>query len=170
MMSIVACPRPVIAQVQGICSAAGCQIVASADLAIAATNATFATPGVDIGLFCSTPMVAVSRNMPRKKMMEMLLTADIIDAELAVEYGLINHAVEPEALAAETLALARKIASKPQQTIALGKQAFYRQVEAPLEEAYNVSQRVMVENMLTHDAEEGLSAFLEKRKPGWRDQ
>lgn len=169
MQGIVHCPKPVIAEVTGIATAAGCQLVASCDLAIAADTAQFSTPGVHIGLFCSTPMVALSRNVSNKHAMEMLLTGDMTSAERAAEIGLINRAVAPEALQDETLQMARKIASKSSMTLATGKRAFYAQREMPLAEAYDYASKVMVDNMLAHDAEEGIGAFIEKRAPQWQD-
>jgi enoyl-CoA hydratase/carnithine racemase len=170
MQTIVNCPKPVIAQVTGIATAAGCQLVASCDLAIAADTARFSTPGVHIGLFCSTPMVALSRNVSNKHAMEMLLTGDITPASRAAEMGLINHAVPEDALAQTTLDMARKIASKSSMTLATGKRAFYAQREMPLAQAYDYASQVMVDNMLAHDAREGISAFIEKRAPQWQDQ
>jgi enoyl-CoA hydratase/carnithine racemase len=167
MQQIVALPKPVIAEVQGTATAAGCQLVASCDLAVASSAARFATPGVDIGLFCSTPMVALSRNVGRKAAMEMLLTGEMIGAEEALARGLVNRVVAPERLAAETMALAEKIAAKPRATVKTGKEAFYRQLEMPLAEAYDYAARIMTENMLHAEAEEGICAFLEKRKPNW---
>ena len=167
MQAIVRHPKPVIAQVQGIATAAGCQLVASCDLAVASGTARFATPGVDIGLFCSTPMVALSRNVGRKAAMEMLLTGEMVDAEEARRIGLVNRLVTPEALESETMALAVKIASKPRRTLKTGKEAFYRQLEMPLAEAYDYASKVMTENMLDGEACEGIGAFLEKRKPKW---
>jgi enoyl-CoA hydratase/carnithine racemase len=158
---------PVIAEVQGLATAAGCQLVASCDLAVASRAAGFATPGVDIGLFCSTPMVALSRNLSHKPAMEMLLVGEPITAERARELGLVNRVVAPELLTAETMALAAKIASKPRVTVKTGKQAFYRQREMPLREAYDFASQVMAVNMLTAEAEEGICAFLEKRDPKW---
>jgi enoyl-CoA hydratase/carnithine racemase len=167
MQSIVRLPQPVIAEVQGFAYAAGCQFVASCDLAVAAESATFCTPGVNIGLFCSTPMVAVSRNLPRKKVMEMLLTGDAISAREAERFGLVNRVVPADKLAAETRALAETIAAKSPLVVKIGKEAFYRQLELPLAEAYDYASRVMTENMLARDAEEGIDAFLEKRAPKW---
>jgi len=167
MQTIVSHPRPIIAEVQGLATAAGCQLVASCDLAVAADSAKFATPGVNIGLFCSTPMVALSRNVPRKQAMEMLLTGDMVAAEDAVKIGLINRAVPAAELASETLALAAKIASKPYATVRTGKHAFYQQLEMPLEKAYAYAAQVMTENMLHAEANEGICAFLEKREPKW---
>ncbi len=167
MQAIVRHPLPVIAEVQGLATAAGCQLVASCDLAVASAAAGFATPGVDIGLFCSTPMVALSRNLAPKPAMEMLLTGEPVSAERARELGLVNRVVAPEALTAQTMALAAKIASKPHQTLKVGKEAFYRQREMPLAEAYDYASRVMTENMLAAEAEEGICAFIEKREPRW---
>ena len=170
MQAIVQLPKPVIACVQGPASAAGCQLVASCDLAVASSAAKFATPGVNIGLFCSTPMVALSRNVARKHAMEMLLTGDLIDADEARRIGLINRVVPPGAERHEALTLARQIAAKSALTVKIGKEAFYRQLEMPLAEAYRYAAEVMVENMLARDAEEGIGAFLEKRTPGWEDR
>ncbi|HJT41924.1 MAG TPA: enoyl-CoA hydratase [Rhizomicrobium sp.] len=167
MQAIVRTPKPVIAQVGGIATAAGCQLVASCDLAVASTSARFATPGVDIGLFCSTPMVALSRNIGRKAAMEMLLTGEMIDGEEARRIGLVNKVVTPQMLESETMLLANKIAAKPRKTLKIGKEAFYRQLEMPLSEAYAYASRVMTENMLEAEACEGIGAFLEKRVPRW---
>jgi len=168
MQRIVRLPKPVIARVHGIATAAGCQLVASCDLAIAADTARFATPGVNIGLFCSTPMVALSRNVGRKAAMEMLLTGDLIDAARAREIGLVNRVVPEAGLDAAVTALAEKIAGKSPLTLAIGKEAFYRQAELPLADAYEYASEVMVRNMLARDAAEGIDAFLEKRAPVWR--
>lgn len=167
MMSILKLPKPVIAKVHGPASAAGCQIVATCDLAVASTAAGFATPGVNIGLFCSTPMVALSRNVARKHAMEMLLSGEMVDAETAVRIGLVNRAVAPEALDETVDQLARTIAGKSPLTLAIGKEAFYRQLELGIEEAYAYTGEVMVRNMLARDAEEGIDAFLERRPPQW---
>jgi enoyl-CoA hydratase/carnithine racemase len=167
MQQIVALPKPVIAEVQGTATAAGCQLVASCDLAVASEAARFATPGVDIGLFCSTPMVALSRSIGRKPAMEMLLTGEAIDAEEARRLGLVNRVVAPDRLKEETMALAQKIAQKPRATVRTGKEAFYRQIEMPLKEAYDYASRVMTQNMLDTEAEEGVCAFLEKRAAKW---
>jgi enoyl-CoA hydratase/carnithine racemase len=167
MQTIVRCPKPVIAEVQGIATAAGCQLVASCDLAVAAEGARFATPGVNIGLFCSTPMVALSRNVARKEAMEMLLTGDMITAARAREIGLVNRVVPAAALRAETLKLAQAIAAKSHASIAIGKEAFYRQLEMPLSAAYDYASEVMTRNMLEADAEEGICAFIDKREPKW---
>ncbi|MBY6042415.1 enoyl-CoA hydratase [Phaeobacter italicus] len=170
MQAIVNCPKPVIAEVTGIATAAGCQLVASCDLAFAADTAQFSTPGVHIGLFCSTPMVALSRNVSSKHAMEMLLTGDMIPATRAEDIGLINRAVPSADLREATMGMARKIASKSVMILATGKRAFYAQREMPLAEAYVYASSVMVENMLARDAEEGIGAFLEKRSPQWQDQ
>jgi enoyl-CoA hydratase/carnithine racemase len=167
MQSIVTLPQPVIAKVQGFAYAAGCQLVATCDLAVAADTATFCTPGVNIGLFCSTPMVAASRNLPRKRMMEMLLLGDAIPAKEAKELGLVNRVVAPAKLEIETRTLAETIAKKSPLVVKIGKEAFYRQLEMPLAEAYAYTSRVMTENMMARDAEEGIDAFLEKREPKW---
>jgi enoyl-CoA hydratase/carnithine racemase len=169
MQAIADFPRPVIAQVKGIATAAGCQLVATADLAIAADDARFATPGVNIGLFCSTPMVALTRAVAPKHAMEMLLTGEMIDAEEAVRIGLINRAVPAAELSEATMALARKIAAKSIQTLKFGKGAFYRQVDMDLKHAYDYAAHIMTENMQALDAEEGIDAFLQKRKPVWQD-
>jgi len=168
MQTIVRLPKPVIAQVQGVATAAGCQLVASCDLAVAADVAQFATPGVNIGLFCSTPMVALSRNVARKEAMEMLLTGAMIDAARAREIGLVNRVVPANVLRDETLALAQAIAAKSRASVAIGKEAFYRQLEMPLSAAYDYASEVMTRNMLEADAEEGICAFIEKREPKWQ--
>ena len=170
MQAIVHLPKPVIAAVQGPASAAGCQLVASCDLAVASSAAKFATPGVNIGLFCSTPMVALSRNVSRKAAMEMLLTGDLISAEDAQRIGLINRVVAPGSERDAALKLARQIASKSMLTVKIGKEAFYRQLEMNLADAYRYTSEVMVENMLARDAEEGIGAFIEKRTPSWEDR
>jgi enoyl-CoA hydratase/carnithine racemase len=167
MQTVVRHPKPVIARVQGVATAAGCQLVASCDLAVASSAARFATPGVNIGLFCSTPMVALSRNVSRKHAMEMLLTGDMISANQAHHMGLVNRVVTPETLDAETAALAAQIASKPRATVKIGKEAFYRQLEMPLGDAYDYASQVMTENMLHAEANEGICAFVEKRDPKW---
>jgi enoyl-CoA hydratase/carnithine racemase len=170
MLSILQNPKPVIARVHGTATAAGCQMVATCDLAIAADDVHFATPGVNIGLFCSTPMVALSRNVSRKHAMEMLLSGDMVDAEHAADIGLINRAVSADKLNATVSDLATKIASKSSLTISIGKQAFYDQLELGISDAYAFTSDVMVKNMLTHDAEEGVNAFIEKRDPTWEDR
>ena len=167
MQTIVRHPRPIIAQVQGIATAAGCQLVASCDLAVASTAARFATPGVNIGLFCSTPMVALSRNVSRKAAMEMLLTGEMISAEDAHRIGLINRVVSPTELSDATTKLAQLIASKPSKTVKIGKEAFSRQLEMGLSLAYDYASEVMTTNMLAAEAEEGIGAFVEKRAPNW---
>ncbi|HTQ15116.1 MAG TPA: enoyl-CoA hydratase [Rhizomicrobium sp.] len=169
MQTIVRLPVPVIAQVQGIATAAGCQLVGSCDLAVASTAAAFATPGVNIGLFCSTPMVALSRNVARKHAMEMLLTGEPISAERAREIGLVNRVVAAEALEAETAALARLVASKPRRTVKIGKAAFYEQIGMGLSAAYDYASQVMTMNMLEGEACEGIGAFIDKREPKWPD-
>jgi enoyl-CoA hydratase/carnithine racemase len=170
MQQIVTLPQPVIAAVQAIATAAGCQLVASCDLAVASRDAKFATPGVNLGLFCSTPMVALSRNVSRKHAMEMLLSGDRITAEHAARIGLVNVVVEPGSEREAALKLASKIASKSTLTVKIGKEAFYRQLEMPLAKAYKYTAEVMVENMLARDAEEGIDAFIEKRPPKWEDR
>jgi enoyl-CoA hydratase/carnithine racemase len=169
MLKIVRLKRPVIAEVHGIATAAGCQLVASCDLAVATEDARFATSGINVGLFCSTPMVALSRVIGRKAAMEMLLTGDFIDAATARSLGLVNQVVPAADLRRATDALARKIATKSALAIALGKEAFYRQIEMDLGAAYAYTSEVMTRNMLAHDAEEGIDAFIAKRKPVWRD-
>lgn len=167
MQSIVKSPKPFIAAVHGIATAAGCQLVATCDLAVASSEAKFATPGVNIGLFCSTPMIALSRNVSRKQAMEMLLLGDMLPAEAAKDYGLVNRVVEPDQMMSEAMAMARQIADKSPLTVAIGKEAFYHQLEQPLVEAYDYAAGVMVKNMLARDAEEGIGAFIEKRQPKW---
>ena len=170
MITITRLPKPVIAKVHGIATAAGCQLVSTCDLAIASSAAQFATPGVKIGLFCSTPMVALSRVTGRKAAMEMLLTGDMVDAETARQNGLINRVVTPDDLDETVAGLAGQIADKSPVSLAIGKEAFYRQLEMPLDDAYAYTAQVMTENMLKRDAEEGIDAFLEKRKPLWRGE
>ena len=167
MRSIVRCPKPVIAAVHGTATAAGCQLVASCDLAVAADEALFCTPGVNIGLFCSTPMVALTRNVPRKRAMEMLLLGEMLPASEAAQYGLVNRVVPAGKVMDEAMQLARRIASKPPVTVATGKEAFYRQIEMPLADAYDYAAGVMVENMMHAESEEGIGAFIEKRAPVW---
>ncbi|MGP4846041.1 enoyl-CoA hydratase [Marinobacter sp. 1Y8] len=169
MQQIVTLPKPVIARVAGVATAAGCQLVASCDLAVAADTARFATPGVNIGLFCSTPMVALSRNVSRKQAMEMLLTGEMISAARAEQIGLVNHAVEEQQLDETVYQMARTIADKSGHTLKVGKEAFYRQLEMPLAEAYDYTSKVMAENLQANDAQEGICAFLDKRKPDWKD-
>jgi enoyl-CoA hydratase/carnithine racemase len=168
MEAIQEVPQPVIAAVRGIATAAGCQLVATCDLAIAGEDARFATPGVSIGLFCSTPMVAVSRAVGRKRALEMLLTGRPIDAHTAAEWGLVNHVVPADQVDAAALELAGRIASASPLTLKIGKQAFYRQIDVSQEEAYRLMSRTMAENAMTDDAQEGMSAFLGKRQPTWR--
>ncbi len=170
MQTIVQLPKPVVAAVQGIATAAGCQLVASCDLAVASEATSFATPGVDIGLFCSTPMVALSRNVSRKQAMEMLLTGEPVPAARAREIGLINRVVPAGTERDAAIALAQQVALKSAYTVKLGKEAFYRQAEMSLVDAYRYAAEVMSENMLARDAEEGIGAFIEKRKPTWRDE
>ncbi len=170
MQAIVTLPKPVIARVHGIATAAGCQLVATCDLAIAAETARFATPGVNIGLFCSTPMVALTRAVSRKAAMEMLLTGDLVDAPRARELGLVNRVVPEAMLDTEVTALARRIAGKSALTVKTGKEAFYRQAELPLADAYAYASEVMTRNMLARDAAEGIDAFLQKRPPQWEDR
>ena len=170
MIQIVEGRKPVIAKVHGAAYAAGCQLVASCDLAYSTKDALFATPGVNIGLFCSTPMVAVSRKINRKPMMKMLLTGEPIKAKYAKEIGLINDYFSKSKINIETLKIAKKIASKSNLTIKIGKQAFYKQLEMPLRKAYSYASRMMTLNMMAMDAKEGVSAFLEKRKPNWKNK
>jgi enoyl-CoA hydratase/carnithine racemase len=170
MQAIVKCPKPVIAAVQGIATAAGCQFVASCDLAIASQEARFATSGINNGLFCSTPMVALSRNVPRKQALEMLFTGDMISAERAREIGLINQVVAAGRERDAAIALAQRIARKSAYAIRLGKEAFYRQAEMNLADAYRFTAEVMTENMMAFDGKEGIGAFIEKREPKWRDE
>jgi len=170
MTAIVRLPKPVIAQVDGIATAAGCQLVASCDLAVATPAARFATPGVNIGLFCSTPMVALSRKVGRSTAMAMLLTGEPLDADAAMRAGLINKIVAADDLATETAAWAATIAAKSAATLAIGKEAFYRQAEMALSDAYAYAGEVMSQNMTKHDAQEGIAAFVEKRRPVWRDK
>jgi enoyl-CoA hydratase/carnithine racemase len=170
MQQIVTLPQPVIASVQATATAAGCQLVASCDLVVASQAAKFATPGVNIGLFCSTPMVALSRNVSRKHAMQMLLTGDLISADEAARIGLVNEVVPAGQERAAAIKLAEKIAAKSTAIVKIGKQAFYRQAEMSLGDAYDYASQVMVENMLARDAEEGISAFIEKRDPKWQDR
>jgi enoyl-CoA hydratase/carnithine racemase len=170
MQAIVQLPKPVVAAVQGVATAAGCQLVASCDLAVASELATFATPGVDIGLFCSTPMVALSRNIPRKQAMEMLLTGEPVSATAARDFGLVNRVVAAGTERDAAIALAQKVALKSAYTVKLGKAAFYRQAEMSLADAYRYAAEVMTENMMARDAEEGIGAFIEKREPKWQDR
>jgi len=169
MQMIVEHPKPIIAEVSGIAAAAGCQLVACCDLAVAGKSARFITPGVNIGLFCSTPMVALSRNVSNKAAMEMLLTGEMVSADKAEHIGLINRVTDDADLEQETTALAELIASKSSLTLKIGKEAFYKQKDMPLSEAYDFASKVMVDNMLEHDAKEGIGSFLEKRKPKWQN-
>ena len=170
MQAIVRLPKPVVAAVQGVATAAGCQLVATCDLAVASEDAKFATPGIDIGLFCSTPMVALSRNVSRKHAMQMLLTGEPVSAQRAAEIGLVNSVVPAGTERDAAIALARKIARKSSYTLRIGKEAFYRQAEMPLSEAYHYAAQVMAMNMMARDAEEGIGAFIEKRDPKWEDR
>ena len=170
MLAILRLPRPVIAAVEATATAAGCQLVATCDLAVASTTARFCTPGVHIGLFCSTPMVALSRNLTRKHALEMLLTGDMISAEDAYRVGLVNRVVEPGAARDEALKLARKIAAESAAAVKFCKEAFYRQLEMGIADAYDHATEVMVKNMMARDAKEGISAFVEKRQPTWEDR
>lgn len=169
MQMIVEHPKPIIAEVSGVAAAAGCQLVACCDLAVAGKSARFITPGVNIGLFCSTPMVALSRNVSNKAAMEMLLTGEMVSADKAEHIGLINRVTDDADLKQETTALAELIASKSSLTLKIGKEAFYKQKDMPLSEAYDFASKVMVDNMLEHDAKEGIGSFLEKRKPKWQN-
>lgn len=169
MSAIVKSPKPVLAAVEGTATAAGCQLVATCDLAVASDEAEFCTPGVHIGLFCSTPAVAVARNVGRKRAMEMLLLGEMVGADDALQFGLVNRVVPRTEVMTLTLDLAEKIASKSAAAISMGKKAFYEQIDAPLGEAYDTAGWAMAKNMMLHDAKEGLSAFLEKRDPQWRD-
>lgn len=170
MTSIVRCRKPVIAQVSGTATAAGLQLAASCDLVLASNEAKFCTPGVNIGLFCSTPMVALSRAVSRKHAMEMLLTGDMMDAETAFRFGLVNRVVESAELEQEAQALAEQIASKSMAVVAIGKEAFYAQAELSLDDAYAYCSEVMVTNLMLRDSEEGIGAMLEKRLPRWNDE
>jgi enoyl-CoA hydratase/carnithine racemase len=169
MLGLQRLPQPVIAQVHGIATAAGCQLVASCDLAVAAQGTRFGVNGVNIGLFCSTPMVALSRNIPRKHAFELLTTGEFMSADRAAELGLINRAVPEEDLEAETLKMAETIASKLGSAVKIGKEAYYRQIEMPLDEAYAYTSGAIVENLMHRDSIEGLNAFIEKRPPNWDD-
>jgi enoyl-CoA hydratase/carnithine racemase len=170
METVQAIPQPVIGQVHGVATAAGCQLAATCDLVVASEEARFATPGVRIGLFCSTPMVALSRNVAPKHAMEMLLTGDMISADAAVRIGLVNRSVDPAGLEAATMELAHRIAAKSAHVVKIGKEAFYRQSEMTLAHAYAYATEVMVENMLARDAEEGIAAFIEKRSARWENR
>ncbi len=170
MQSIINCPKPVIAEVNGIATAAGCQLVASCDLAIASDSSKFATPGVNIGLFCSTPMVAISRNISKKDSMKMLLTGDMISADEAKRISLINDCVPDDQLTKSVMDLAKNISEKSQAVLKIGKEAFYKQSQLNIEDAYEYTSMVMTQNMLIDDASEGINAFLEKRNPKWRNK
>src|SRR5690554_1172699 len=170
MQQVVNLPKPVIARVSGVATAAGCQLVASCDLAVAESGSRFATPGVNIGLFCSTPMVALSRNVSHKHAMEMLLTGEMVDAITAERFGLVNRVVDADALDDTVYGMARTIAGKSAHALKTGKEAFYRQVEMPLAEAYDYTAQVMAGNMAAADAQEGIAAFLDKRSPNWQDR
>jgi len=168
MMKIQAIPQPVIAEVQGIATAAGCQLVATCDLAVASEQAAFATPGVRIGLFCTTPMVALSRAVGRKRALQMLLTGEMVDAATAADWGLVNRVVAPEALEETTLTLARRIADASRLVVGIGKAAFYAQIELDQNKAYAYAKEVMTMNALADDAQEGMAAFVERRSPQWK--
>jgi enoyl-CoA hydratase/carnithine racemase len=168
MQSIVRSPKPFIAAIEGVATAAGCQLVATCDLAVSGVDARFATPGVNIGLFCSTPMVALSRNVPRKRAMEMLLLGEMLAAQDAAAYGLVNRVAPRGRALAEALIMAEAIAAKSSATIAIGKETFYRQLEVPLAQAYRDAAETMARNMMFRDAEEGIGAFIEKRAPQWK--
>ena len=170
MLSILRLPQPVIAAVEGTATAAGCQLVATCDLAVTSSAAKFSTPGVHIGLFCSTPMVALSRNVGRKHAMEMLITGDTISADDAYRIGLVNRVVDPGMARQHAMRLAQKISAKSPAVIKLGKEAFYRQLEMGIADAYAYASEVMVQNMMARDAAEGISAFLEKRPPNWHNR
>ena len=170
MTAMIRLPKPVIARVHGIATAGGCQLVAACDLAVASDEARFATPGVNIGLFCSTPAVPISRSIGRKAAMEMLLTGDMIDAESAREFGLVNRVVPAAELNTAVETLARQIAGKSSLTLALGKEAFYRQAEMSFDDAYDFASEIMIKNLLARDAEEGIDAFLQKRPPHWENR
>ncbi|HWT09707.1 MAG TPA: enoyl-CoA hydratase [Roseomonas sp.] len=170
MQAITALPQPVIAAVQGVATAAGCQLVATCDLAVASDHARFCTPGVDIGLFCSTPAVALARAVPRKAAMEMLMLGDMIPAEEALRIGLVNRVVPQDRLMVTALELAGRIAARSALTVRMGKRGFYRQVDLPLAEAYREAACIMTDNLMAHDAAEGIGAFLAKRRPVWEDR
>ena len=169
MQLIINTPKPIIAEVNGVATAAGCQLVASCDLAIASDDSKFATPGVNLGLFCSTPMVALSRNISKKDAMAMLLTGDMISADKAKEIGLINDIYSTDEVTKQTVKLAKKIATKSSLTLATGKKAFYAQAEMNLSNAYEYTSKVMTDNLMRDDAKEGINAFIEKRDPDWQD-
>jgi enoyl-CoA hydratase/carnithine racemase len=170
MRAVVALPQPVIAVVQGAATAAGCELVASCDLAVASAQATFGTPGVNIGLFCTTPAIPIARNIPRKHALDMLLTGDMMSADDACRFGLVSRVVAPGTERAQAMKIARQIASKSALTMRIGKKAFHQQIEMSLADAYRLGARAMVDNMLTHDADEGIRAFLDKRPARWQDR
>jgi enoyl-CoA hydratase/carnithine racemase len=170
MQMIVHHPRVIIAEVNGVATAAGCQLVAACDMAIAGTNASFGVNGINSGLFCSTPMVALSRNIGRKRAMELLTTGSMLNAHEAMTLGLLNRIVFDKDLTQETMKLAAKVAARSQAVLALGKRAFYQQIEKPLDEAYALTSKAIVDNMMMKDAKEGIGAFLEKRQPKWSDE
>jgi len=170
MQLIIEIPQPVIAEIDGVATAAGCQLVASCDLALASSKSQFATPGVNIGLFCSTPMVALSRNVNKKAAMHMLLTGDLIDSEKAKDIGLINDVFQKHELSSQVNKLAEKISSKSSMTVKIGKKAFYNQAEMVLSKAYEYTSMIMIENLLNHDAKEGIDAFLKRRSPDWKNE
>jgi enoyl-CoA hydratase/carnithine racemase len=170
MRSVAALPQPIIAAVQGAATAAGCELVASCDLAVASAQATFGTPGVNIGLFCTTPAIPIARNIPHKHALDMLLTGDMMSADDACRFGLVSRVVAPGTERAQAIKIALQIASKSALTMRIGKKAFYQQIEMSLADAYRLGARVMVDNMLTHDADEGIRAFLEKRPARWQDR
>ena len=170
MQTIIKCQKQIITEVEGTATAAGCQLVASCDLAYASSLAKFATPGVNIGLFCSTPMVAISRNLSNKHSMEMLLTGELISSDKAVKIGLINDVIEINKLKDFVLNKAQKISKKSSVTLKIGKEAFYKQLDMKLSDAYDYASRVMVQNMLKPDAKEGIDAFIDKREPKWKDK
>lgn len=167
MLALIRLPQPVIARVHGVAAAAGCQLVAQCDVAVSASDARYGTSGINVGLFCATPAVPLSRNIPRKQAMEMLLTGELIDAQTALQWGLVNRVVEPAALDATIGQLARAIVAKPAAAIAAGKRAFYEQLQDGVEEAYRIASETMACNLLTDDVAEGIDAFIEKRKPRW---
>ena len=170
MQLIIDCPKPVIAEVNGIATAAGCQLVASCDLAISSNSSKFATPGVNIGLFCSTPMVAISRNISKKDSMKMLLTGDMISADEAKRISLVNDCVPDDQLTKSVMDLAKKISKKSQAVLKIGKEAFYKQLDLNIEDAYEYTSMVMTKNMMIDDASEGINSFLDKRNPKWRNK
>jgi enoyl-CoA hydratase/carnithine racemase len=168
MQTIVSHPKVIIAQVQGIATAAGCQLVAACDLAVASSAARFGVNGINSGLFCSTPMVALSRNIGRKRAMELLTLGEMLSADEALEAGLVNQVVSPDELHSQTDAMAARLAARPSAVLALGKQAFYAQAELPLAEAYELTSKAIVDNMMMDDAREGIGAFIDKRDPKWK--